>query len=558
MSSIFITLLLIITALITILGLIIAYLAYKGYVEHPKINQSQLNRLTRSESENNYFILGKNKLKLSVYNHWEMYIEGEDYDRGIAIGKLTAELFDNQEKAFKKEIRKYVPNAFYMQVLMVIVAWINRNISLKIPKEYVLEIFGIADSLGLKFFFRNFKYFKILNYHAAHDIGHALANLNLVGCTSFSVKNTKTTDNSLISGRNFDFYFGDDFSKEKIVAFYAPEKGYKFAMITWAGMIGTLSGMNIKGLCVTVNGTKSHLPKKVSTPVSILLREILQYASNIEEAFNIAKKREIIMSEAIMVTSAFDKKTVLIEKSEKNTVIFDSCQDALICTNHLQSDEFFYDKINQENIKGGSTKYRFDRVNELINRNLRFDVSKIALVLRNMDGSHDKKIGLGNEKVINQLIAHHAVIFKPDELKLWVSSQNCTLGEFVCYDLNVVFEKFPLINGNNDISEKEFNIPEDKFVFDGYDNYQIYRKMLNEIQTLNKNIKIDNVELDYFVSLNPEYYQTYIVLSDYFYTRGEYQKAADNLKIGLEKEITFDSDRIRMLRKLKKILCKIR
>jgi hypothetical protein len=547
----------IVLALIILIGLIIAYLAYKGYVEHPAVTQGHLKRLHRFEPEKNYFVLGNNRLKKSEYDHWEMYVEGGAYDRGIAIGKLTAELFDIQEKAFKKEICRYVPNGFYIQVLMVIVAWINRNISAKIPKEYDHEIFGIADSLGLRYFFRNFKYFKILNYHAAHDIGHALANLNLVGCTSFSVKNTKTIDGSVMSGRNFDFHFGDDFSKEKIVAFYAPDSGYKFAMITWAGMIGTLSGINVKGLCVTVNGAKSHLPKKVSTPVSLLLREILQYASNIEEAYKIACKRKIIMSEAIMVTSAIDKRAVLIEKSEKNTVIYDTLDDVLICTNHLQSNEFFNDKVNQENIAGGSTQYRYDKVNELISEKEKFVINDLASILRNRDGLNGKDIGLGNEKVINQLIAHHAVIFKPDELKFWVSSQNCTLGEFVCYDLNNVFDRFPKTNSSEDISEKVLNIPEDKFIPEGYNNYQLYRRMFNKIKLLKKSNRISDDEIKQFVSLNPEYYQTYLLLVDYFYARGDYQKACDHLEMALKKEITFDTDKERMVRKLKKIQNKI-
>lgn len=540
----------IIISLIALIGCIIAYLAYKGYVEHPTVTQSNSKFEKRIEVDKDFFVFGANKLRKSDAHHWEMYIEGEAYNRGIAIGKLTADLFDYQEKAFKKEIRRYVPNGFYMQILMVIIAWINKNISKKIPKEYYLEIFGIADSLGLKYFFRNFKYFKILNYHAAHDIGHALANLNLVGCTSFSVNNSRSFDGSLLSGRNFDFHFGDDFSKEKIIAFYAPDKGYKFAMITWGGMIGTLSGMNIKGLCVTVNGAKSHLPKKVSTPVSLLVREILQYASNIDEAFNIAVKRKIIMSEAIMITSAFDKKAVLIEKSEKNTIIYDNGSDVLICTNHLQSSAFYNDKINQENITGGSTQYRFDKVKELISTKQKIDITDIAGILRNRDGLGSRNIGLGNEKVVNQLIAHHSIIFKPDELKFWISSQACSLGSFICYDLKNVFEKFPEMKESHELYEKDSNLPEDDFLQNGYNNYLDYRILLDNLLKLKNKEIIEEKEIERFISLNPEFYYTYSIIADYFHKRGEHKMAIRYYSIALEKEITFNSDKKRIMKKL--------
>jgi hypothetical protein len=38
-----------------------------------------------------------------------------------------------------------------------------------------------------------------------------------------------------------------------------------------------------------------------------------------------------------------------------------------------------------------------------------------AAILRNQKGLNNKNIGLTNEKGLNQLLAHHAVIFKPKD-----------------------------------------------------------------------------------------------------------------------------------------------
>ena len=63
--------------------------------------------------------------------------------------------------------------------------------------------------------------------------------------------------------RNFDFYVGDAFCRDKIIAFYRPSQGFKFMMITFGGMTGVLSGMNDQGLTVTINAAKSDIPSSL-------------------------------------------------------------------------------------------------------------------------------------------------------------------------------------------------------------------------------------------------------------------------------------------------------
>ncbi len=357
-----------------ILALVI-YFAIVAIDRPPVIKDRTDLKLKRVNYGNNTYSYGNNWLRKSESGLWEAYIEGKPFERGVAFGELTRDLLYFQEKVFFDQIRELVPSDNYLKVLKYFIAFFNRNLDKSIPEEYKEEIYGTSLACSHEYDFIGSGYQRQLNYHAAHDIGHALQGMNMVACTSFSVWGNESADSSLLVGRNFDFYMGEKFAENKIVCFVNPSEGYRFMMITWADLIGVVSGMNEKGLTVTINAAKSTIPTGAATPVTLLAREILQYASTIQEAFAISEKRDLFVSESIMIGSSRDHKTAIIEKSPDKTDLFNPRSDHIICSNHFQGKAFANDKINLENIHGSDSYKRYQRTEELVNRYGKFNVS---------------------------------------------------------------------------------------------------------------------------------------------------------------------------------------
>lgn len=494
-----------------------------------------------------------NFLRHSESGLWELFVKGDAFQRGEAIGKLSSDLLLYQEKVFVDQIREIVPSDSYLKFLRFFIVLFNRHLGENVLEEYRDEIYGISLSCTHEYDFIGTPYERQLNYHSAHDLGHAMQDYMLVGCSSFATWGTQSADSSLLIGRNFDFYVGDAFAENKQVAFYTPDQGYKFASVGWPGMIGVLSGMNETGLTVTINAAKSAVPTGSATPISILTREILQYASTIDEAFAIAKKRKTFVSESILIGSAKDGKAAIIEKSPEKTVLFKGKEsDRLISTNHYHSEEFSKDERNMENIRTSDSPYRFARLEELINENMPIDASKAASILRNHKGLQDADLGLANEMAINQFIAHHSVIFQPEKRLMWVSTSPWQCGKYVAYDLNKIFND--TINLQHEIYSSNLTIPADEFTeTPEFQHLLTYKKLTPLLlKKIRKKEKIEEHVLKTYEASNPSLYYVYEVMGDYYEAMQQPQQAIAYWQKALKKPIPKLQEKERIQQKIQK------
>jgi isopenicillin-N N-acyltransferase-like protein len=548
--------------LYTLGGFLILFLLFVLYfvsvarIDPPALNNAVSIGKERIQLNKDFYVLDKSWIKKSESGLWEMYVEAEDpFERGTINGKLAKHLVQKQEFHFINQIKKLIPSEVYLNYLKYAIAWFNRDLHNYVDEEFKQEIYGVSNSLSDAYDFVGSKYQRSLNYHAAHDIGHALQDKNMVvGCTSFSAWDAKSEDGNLLVGRNFDFYVGDEFAEDKIVCFYNPVKGNKFVYITWGGFVGAVSGMNDKGLTVTINASKSDIPTGSATPISLVAREILQYASNFEEALKIAEKRKTFVSESILIGSAKDRKSGIIEKSPNKTASYFSNTNFIICANNFQSEAFSKDPINIENKNTSSSVYRYNRMLEMLNEYPTLNPSQMAQILRNREGLKKRDIGMGNEKSINQLIAHHAVIMEPAKGLIWVSTNPFQLGEFKCYNLSKIFSGYAGLKQKTEIHEANLTIAADSFLFSNeYANFVHYKSILRYLNTCIQQDLPFNEKMEKALLLsNPEQFEGYSLLGDYYLKQKDFTQATAYYNLALQKEIPLQKNVLQIQAQLKK------
>ena len=528
------------TLLVVLVVLISAsvYYNFATRIVPPEIADKSILQLSRTQPSADFYRLGNNWLKKNKYGLWEMYLEGSPFELGAAGGMLTKELIAKQEAAFVEQINTLIPSPGYLKFLKYFTGWFNRDIGSYIPEEYKEEIYGVSFSAADGYEYIGSKYDRMLNYHAAHDIGHALQSLMLVGCTSFAA-NMGTSDSSLIVGRNFDFYINEAFAEDKIVVFVHPDKGIDFVYVTWASMIGVVSGINTRGLTVTINAAKSDIPVKATTPISLLAREILQYAGNINEAIAIAEKRQTFVAESLLIGSAEDNRAVIIEKSPSRLGVFSVDNPSLVCSNHFQSEVYRNDPANSAYMEESASVYRQLRCEQLLNQVDVPDVTDAVGVLRDYRGLDNVSIGVGNEKTMAQMISHHSVVFKPLRQQLWVSTAPWQLGAYLGYQIESVFNTGAGYNGAYPLYDSTLIIPADSFLQTvEFEDFTLFRAQREEVKSwIKEKSTHDEEEFETFIDLNPEYYQGYVLTGNYFFVMGDTALSNKYYRLALTKEM---------------------
>ena len=369
---------------------------------------------------------------------YSMYLEGAPYARGYAAGLLAADLDLRLEAELHETFARAIPSALGRALVVRGAALGVHSIDGYLLPEQRLELRGFADAVPDRWAFLAPAYTRKVYYHAIHDIGQALVDSPLVemACTGFMAGGSSTVDGHWLLARDFDFDGGSLFDIQKAVVFVKPETGIPFASISFAGFAGVMSGMNEAGIAIALQAGASGTPVRAGTPMTLIAREILQYARSLEDAREILDKKKGFVSENVLVVDGTHGEAALFEVSPDRVERLDVVGD-LSVSNHFRSEALKEDPVNIERMAGGTTVARLARMEELVDRHRgELDPDVAVEILRDRLGVGDRPLPMGHRTAINADIATHSVIFDATARRIRVSIAPNASGGYVDFDLD--------------------------------------------------------------------------------------------------------------------------
>lgn len=196
-----------------------------------------------------------------------IYLKGQPYEMGYLHGrelkdKITA-LYDSLLTAASN----------YADLILLDVAY--NQMAPYIPTAYQEEMQGLADGAGV-------------DVTTVHRV-HAIPDLSELDCTFFAAWGKATADGQLYQIRALDYATDIHLQEHPAILVYEPDDGQRFLNVGWVGFIGVISGLNYQGISISEIG--DDYDKEYQTiagkPMPFVLRDVLQYSSNLNQAIEI-------------------------------------------------------------------------------------------------------------------------------------------------------------------------------------------------------------------------------------------------------------------------------
>ncbi|NOX54331.1 MAG: peptidase C45 [Planctomycetes bacterium] len=167
-----------------------------------------------------------------------------------------------------------------------------------VPKKYFEEMEGLARGSGVP----------VGDVHLTNFIPE------LFHCSGFALMNSATKDGTLYHGRVLDYAIDWRLQEHAVIIVAEPEGGIPFVNVSFAGFIGSVTGMNAAHVSIGEMGG-GGLGKWDGVPMAFLVRDVLETAQDLDAAIRVFRDRPRTCQYFFVIADAKTNRAIGMEAS---------------------------------------------------------------------------------------------------------------------------------------------------------------------------------------------------------------------------------------------------
>jgi isopenicillin-N N-acyltransferase like protein len=374
----------------------------------------------------------------------EVYLAGGPEEIGRSMSALLYDPMVANERGLRDDFARLVPFAPARALIVALGRFRYRDVGDALPearrREIAAQAAGFSPDPFTGWLLPTYRRMVLL--HALYDIALGFEGSPLVGCTAFALGPGAVADGHVLFARAFDFEANEGLDRDKAVYFVREDGAIPFASVAWPGFVGVLTGVNLAGVAVEVNGARAGTPAADGEPVPVTLREVLARAHDVDEAVAVLAARRPMASHLVLVADAAGGVAVVERVPGRDAFVRRRWPDPdrVGVTNHLEGPSTG-DPKNVRVRAETTTLARRARLDALLAGvgAHEADVPRAVAMLRDHACAGDDACPLGDRRAIDALIARHGMVADLTERTIWVSAGPHLSGKFVAFDLRTIF-----------------------------------------------------------------------------------------------------------------------
>lgn len=368
---------------------------------------------------------------------WFVWLSGPPEIRGADMWRLVGPEMVKIDATMHDTFKQVVPSFFLRQTITVAGQFFSRHLSEDIPLDIQREIVGQMQGYDDPFDDGGGKFPRFLAYLALHDLAQTIEKSPLIACSGFALTGSSSKSGGTLVGRNFDFEAGRVFDEQKAVIVQRVPGKLATASIAWPGMNGIVTGVNEARVYISVNAARSDNESARGTPVSLMVREVLEGSHSAEEAVERLEQARVRVADLYLI--ADPKHAYVLEKTPARFSVR-AAAPTIAVTNHFLDPELRAEKRNQKLEARTTSLDRYARLDQLVNqRKAPADAHDGLAILRDRTSASGTPWALGDRHAIDGYIATHGVLVDFGRDVLWVSQAPHLSGEWLGVDLAPLF-----------------------------------------------------------------------------------------------------------------------